>query len=257
MKTLLIDEILDIPTIGASCPIKVIAQDGEVYVLKTQYDGIWEDKISFSVYVETLAYKLLQKYDIENIPEIVYLDIDDDFIEDANIRFKDSEDEREQIALQNIVHSKGINLGVKWIDETEKYTNATDEFKKIAINFDGYLMNSDREELNPNIIYSKKEDKNYLIDFGNSFNCLMILDDNIKQYATKYYNKYSFDSKYLFKNHIQNTDMLYLDITQNDIDNILNILPQDWSLHKYKDEISNIVINRINNKEIMIDETTI
>ena len=255
MKTLLIDEILDIPTIGASCPIKVVAEDGEIYLLKTKYDGIWQDKISYGIYCETLAYKLLKLNNFLDIPDIVYLKIDDDFISDAKYRFDKSEDEREQVALQNIINSKGLNLGVKWIEDAEKYIYPTDKFIQTTINYDGYLLNSDREELNPNIIYSKIENKNYLIDFGNSFECLMIFDDDLRK--TDYYNKYGFDDNYLFKDKIQVLSMLDLDISQEDIENIIASLPQEWNLHKFKSEINDIVINRINNKEIFNNETVI
>ena len=174
MKQLHINEIKDVTEYGNSCPIIIKAEDNHTYVLKTKLDGTLVDKVDYGIFMETLTYKLLKKFGFQNLPEIEYLIIDDDFISDSEYRFGNSKNEREQIALANIKASKGINLGIKWINNSEKYieNNLSQKLKKETINYDAYIMNSDRNKSNPNILFCRDDNKKYLIVF-NRQNVLM------------------------------------------------------------------------------------
>jgi len=167
MKQLHINEFVAVTPYGASCPVVVKADDNNTYVLKTRYqsnlslddNGVAEILKDCSVYIETLSYLLLQEFGFEYIPEIVYLTIDDDAVEDAKFRFLDSTNDREQMALVNIQNSKGLNLGVKWIENSEgafdKFDSIPKNIREMAINHDAYVLNVDRHESNPNILHSK------------------------------------------------------------------------------------------------------
>jgi len=136
------------------------------------------------IYIETLSYLLLQKFDFEYIPEIVYINIDEDALKDASCHFSSSSNKREQMALKNIENSKGLNLGVKWIANSEgafqKFESIPKNIRTMAINYDAYVMNVDRDETNPNILFSKDTNKFYLIDFGNAFDSLAVFEDLYK-----------------------------------------------------------------------------
>jgi len=206
--------------------------------------------------METLSYKLLNRFGFTNIPQIEYLIIDDDFIYDAEEKFANSQHERDQIALANIKASKGLNLGVKWIKNSEKYIgdDLSINFKKETINYDGYIMNSDRNEDNPNILFCRDDNKKYLIDFGGAFEMLMafymIEDENALFNIPNFYDKYCFDRDYLIKDDIDGVTVMSNQISKDEMLELINELPIEWEPQKLKDEIADIISQRIGNKEI-------
>lgn len=256
MQKLYIDEIKEVVSYGNSCPIKVKAGDGNTYVLKTRMDGTLLDKVDYAVFMETLSYKLLNKFRFTNIPQIEYLIIDDDFILDAEAKFTNSKDEREQVALANIKASRGLNLGVKWIKNSEKFIgdDLSKNFKKETINYDGYVMNSDRNEDNPNILYCRDDNKKYLIDFGGAFEMLMafyIIEGNNALFEIpKYYNKYCFDKDYLLLNDIADITVISNQISKEEMLELIDELPEEWQPQKIKEEIADIISQRVGNKDI-------
>lgn len=263
MNELYINEIKDVTSYGNSCPIIIKAEDNNTYVLKTRRDGTLLNRDDYGIFMEVLTYKLLQKFDFKNIPQIVYLIIDDDFIEDAKYKFENSLNEREQVALENIKNSKGLNLGVKWINNSEKYMGEVlgKDFKKETINYDGYIMNSDKEIDNPNILYCKDDRKNYLIDFGGAFEMLMAFDNiegnNALFEIPKYYDKFCLDKRYLFFDDIHTTPTIKNKVHKNEILEIISEIPIKWQPHKIKDEIADILSQRIGNKEIFNNAKTV
>ncbi len=255
MRQLHINEIKEVTSYGNSCPVVIKADDNATYVLKTRADGTNGEKDDYGIFMETLSYKLLNTFGFKNIPTIEYLIIDDDFIEDATFRFGNSTNEREQTALRNIKQSKGLNLGVKWIDNSEKYmgTDLSKEFKKETINYDGYLMNTDRNKSNPNILCGK-DAKKYLIDFGGAFETLSTFDD-IEGEASLFiipalYDKFCFDNDYLLLDNVQGVTTIKNKILKDEIIELIDELPQEWEPHKLKEEIADILSRRVGNKEI-------
>ena len=256
MQKLHIDEIKEVVSYGNSCPIKVKAEDGNTYVLKTRLDGTLSDKVDYAIFMETLSYKLLNKFRFINIPQIEYLIIDDEFISDAETKFGNSQNEREQVALANIKASKGLNLGVKWIKNSEKFIgdDLSKILKKETINYDGYIMNSDRNEDNPNILFCRDDNKKYLIDFGGAFEMLMafyvIEGDTALFEIPKYYNKYCFDNDYLLLTDIADIPVISNQISKEEMIELIDELPEEWKPQKLKEEIADIISQRVGNKDI-------
>jgi len=255
MQQLHINEFINITDYGASCPIVVKADDNNTYVLKTRYqsnlslddNGIAEILKDCSVYIETLSYLLLQEFGFDYIPEIVYLVIDDDAVEDAKFCFKDAS-EREQVALENIQNSKGLNLGVRWIENSEGAFNKFDaipkKIREMAINHDAYVMNVDRDKSNPNILFSKDNNKFYLIDFGNAFDTLSFFDDLHKSSTaniSQWFDKYIFDMHYLFFNEIDSVVKYTKRFSQDEILEIISHLPSEWKLNEQNQKIAEIL----------------
>jgi len=256
MQELYINEIKDVTSYGNSCPVVVKAEDNNTYVLKTRDDGTLADKVDYGIFIETLSYKLLQKFDFKQIPEIVYLKIDDDFIVDAKAKFENSSNEREQVALRNIINSKGLNLGVKWINNSEKFigSSLTKQMEKETINYDGYIMNSDRNKSNPNILHCKDDNKNYLIDFGGAFEMLSsfydIEGDNALFEMPLFYNKFCFDDDYLLGDKINSVVKMNKKLSYDEVLALIDELPSEWNPQNIKDEIAFILTQRIGNREI-------
>jgi len=266
MEELLINEFISVTEYGASCPVIIKASDNNTYVLKTRYqsnlslDGnavatILKDA---SIFIETLSYLFLQEMNFTHIPEIVYINIDEAAIEDAKTYFSKSNDERSKMALENIQNSRGLNLGVKWIDDSEgafsKFDAIPKNIREMAVNHDAYVMNVDRHESNPNILFTKKNNKFYLIDFGNAFDSLMVFDelydkDNITT-LEMYFDKYIFDENYLLFNEINNALKYKRSFSKNEILKIIEILPPQWKPNSIKEVIAEILAKRIGNKEI-------
>jgi hypothetical protein len=263
MEKLYINEIKDVTSYGNSCPIIIKAEDNNTYVLKTRRDGTLLNRDDYGIFMEVLTYKLLNKFGFKNISKIVYLIIDDDLIEDAKYKFENSTNEREQVALQNIINSKGLNLGVRWIDNSEKYMGDTlsQKFQKATINYDGYIMNSDKCIDNPNILYCKDNNKHYLIDFGGAFEMLIAFDnvegDNALFEIPQYYNKFCFDSDYLLYDKICTIPKIKNNISKDEILKLIDEIPNEWQTHNIKESIADIISQRVGNKEIFRDEKTI
>lgn len=264
MQQLHINEFINATIYGASCPVIVKADDNNTYVLKTRYqsnlsldgNGVAEILKDCSVYIETLSYLLLEEFGFEYIPEIVYLVIDDDALEDAQFRFKDAS-EREEMALDNIQNSKGLNLGVRWIENSEgafeKFGAIPKKIREMAINHDAYVLNSDRDESNPNILFSRDNNKFYLIDFGNAFDTSSVFDDLYEKNGadiTQWFVKYIFDMHYLFFDEIDSVVKYKKRFSQDDILDIMSQLPCDWKPNEQNQKIAEILSRRIANKEI-------
>lgn len=256
MQELYINKIEKVTEYGNSCPIIVKAEDNNTYVLKTRLDGTLADKVDYGIFMETLSYKLLNRFGFTNIPKIEYLIIDDDFIDDAEYKFKDSTCEREQIALANIKASKGLNLGIKWIDNSEKFIGEelSNKLKKETINYDGYIMNSDRNKSNPNILYCRNDNKKYLIDFGGAFEMLMafyiIEGDNALFEIPKLYDKFCFNDDYLLLDDVTDVTVMHNKISKDEMVELIDELPLQWEPQKIKEEIAYIISQRVGNKEI-------
>lgn len=268
MQQLFINEYIDVTQFGASCPVIVKASDGDTYVLKTRYQSnlnIDEDEIALelldaSIYIEGLTYLLLENIGFEYIPKIVLIDIDDSAIDDAIAKFNVASDQREQMALKNISYSKGLNLGIKWIEDSE---GAFSKFEKIpkrlyetAINYDAYVLNVDRDVSNPNVLFSKKDNKFYLIDFGNAFDCLTLFEDiynDEDSNLNELFDKFIFDEYYLFFEHIVKSAKYKKTFSQDEILDIMSVLPMQWKPNSINNHIAKVLSSRIGNKEIFED----
>ena len=170
MQTLYINEYIDVTGYGASYPVIVKADDDSTYVLKTRYQSnlnLDENEharrlFDCSIYIETVSYLLLQTFGFEHIAEIVYLNIDDDAIADAEHRFNDLDNKREQMALENIQNSKGLNLDDLY---------APDAMLRMSSWYDKYIFDIHYllfDEIESVTKYRKKFSKDELLEILNT-----------------------------------------------------------------------------------------
>lgn len=176
-----ISRIVRVMGYGMSCPIHIIANDGKDYILKTKIAQLDDDdNIQISakeLFTEIFSYLYLHTLGALHIPKVCLLEVTDETLRLAQ-KFANGDDRQKQ-ALQNLKHSKGLNLGVAYIENANKSFVVNDfakVFIKRTINYDARLMNTDRDFGNPNILEDLSGEK-WLIDFGMAFDTLALLDN--------------------------------------------------------------------------------
>ena len=247
---------------GGSCPIIVKANDKE-YVLKTRDDGM--NSLSLGVFNELLAYQLVDYLGINIAPqEIVYLYIDDDFIDMAEIAC--SERIIKDESLEYIKESKGFNLGIEYLHyamEPLSEVINNDTFIKDIAHIDNYMMNCDRSKGNINILQDKLDQrKYYAIDFGNALADGMCFDMIQKGKANVFnIGAYSncnttLSGRYILKNDTQRLikrgrkikeDIV---IIRQKLADIIDTFPPDWEPILHKDAIIDIIATRLKSRKI-------
>lgn len=183
LETKSISRIVRVMGYGMSCPIHIIADDDKDYILKTKIVRLDDDgnpQISAKeLFTEIFSYIYLRELDALHIPRVCLLEVTDETLRLAQ-KFANGDDRQRQ-ALQNLTYSKGLNLGVAYIEDTNKSYSPNDfakDFIKQTINYDARLMNTDRDLGNPNIL-EDLSGKKWLIDFGMAFDTLSLLDNLI------------------------------------------------------------------------------
>lgn len=253
---------------GGTCPIIVRANDKE-YVLKTREDGT--NPRSLGVFNELLSYQLIDHFEMNISPqEIVYLFVDDNFIEMAEIAY-DSDVIKEE-SLKYIRDSLGFNLGIEYLHQAMEPLDGqinNDSFIKKLVHIDNYVMNCDRAEDNINILQDKVDQrKYYAIDFGNAlvdgqlYQKILDGDTGILTAGIFENCNVTQSGRYILK---ADTERLVKKGRQNkeDISTIRNILevivdefPPDWEPLVYKDDILNVIAGRLKSKEIFKTNTS-
>ncbi|MGZ34991.1 hypothetical protein EBK67_09645, partial [Campylobacter coli] len=207
-----------------------------------------------SLFAELFSYLYLQQIGFENISSIALLKIDDNTIKLADNKLKNGT-QRDKEALENIKKSKGLNLGISYIDKSNKAfsIDLTNNFKNTTCLYDGILMNSDREIKNPNILINDLK-KLFLIDFGLAFDILkaldIILDDEIN--SNQYFDKNTFDKDYLLFDHLNHIKINKKKLNCQQILDIIDNIPSEWlSLTSaQKHALSNMIYKRQGQKAI-------
>lgn len=181
LETKSISRIVRVMGYGMSCPIHIIADDGKDYILKTKIAQLDDDdNIQISakeLFTEIFSYIYLYTLGTLHIPRVCLLKVTDETLQLAQ-KFANGDDRQKQ-ALQNLKHSKGLNLGVAYIENANKSFSVNDfakDFIRQTINYDARLMNTDRDSGNPNIL-EDLSGKKWLIDFGMAFDTLALLDN--------------------------------------------------------------------------------
>lgn len=183
LETKSISRIVRVMGYGMSCPIHIIADDGKDYILKTKIAQLDDDdNIQISakeLFTEIFSYLYLHTLGALHIPSVCLLEVADETLRLAQ-KFANGDDRQKQ-ALQNLKHSKGLNLGVAYIKNANKSSpfslnDFAKDFIKQTINYDARLMNTDRDFGNPNIL-EDLSGKKWLIDFGMAFDTLALLDN--------------------------------------------------------------------------------
>lgn len=260
-----IDKIIRGAGFGGSVPIIVSANNKE-YVLKTKEDGMQPN--SLGLFNELLAYQILSVLGYKICPQQVdYLFIDENFIEMAEIAFREGYIEEE--SYENIKNSEGINLGIEYLHNTMEPLDGkilNDSFIKDIAHIDNYIMNCDRSPRNINILQDKINLKRYYaIDFGNAmgdgidgilYNKIINGDTDIFSEAKFSRCNATLSARYILKDDVKRLIKRGRIIKGNfsTIRNILDIIisnfPPDWEPIRYKDVIIEIIARRMKSKHI-------
>lgn len=227
----LINKIHRVMGYGMTCPLHVIADDGKDYILKTRIKTFDSNDKSFAsskeLFAELFSYFYLQALNASYIPNFCLLEVNDETLKLAS-KFANSQDERKIQAYENLKISKGLNLGVEFIPNASKplsQINFPQDFKHLAINYDARLMNTDRNEENPNIL-KDTNGRYWLIDFGLALDSLYLLDDLETKTAMFSPNEIYFD-KCCFQNYF------FSEIERKNVKHLRSRVD--------KDELSNII----------------
>jgi hypothetical protein len=247
---------------GGTCPIIVRANDKE-YVLKTRKDGT--NPKDLGVFNELLSYQLIDYFAMNIAPqEIVYLFIDENFIEMAEIAYAGGVIKQE--SLDYIRESEGFNIGVEYLHYAMEPLDGeikNDSFIKKLVHIDNYVMNCDRARDNINILQDKSDQrKYYAIDFGNALvdGALYqkILDGDTDLLTTGVFENCNVtqsrryvlkaDTERLVKRGRRNKEDI--STIRNNLEEIVDEFPPDWEPLEYKNVILNIIASRLKSKEI-------
>lgn len=191
-----------------TCPLHIIADDGKDYILKTRIKTFDSNDKPFTsskeLFAEIFSYLYLNALNASYIPKFCLLEVNDETLSLAQ-KFANSQDEREKQAYENLKVSKGLNLGVEFILNASKpftQINFTQEFKRLTINYDARLMNTDRSTENPNILKDSNE-KHWLIDFGLALDSLYLFEELVSKTGLFGANEIYFD-KCCFRDYLFN-----------------------------------------------------
>ncbi len=262
IKAYYIDKIIKDTGYGATKPIVVSANNKE-YVLKVKYDGF--NPTSLAIFNELLAYQLISYLNYKIAPqEVVYLVIDDNFLEMAQVAFSEGVIDNE--AFENIKNSKGINIGIEYIHTAIEPLNGTIEnksFLKELLHIDNYILNCDRTQGNINILQDAKQAKKYYaIDFGSALadgNFYLDLKENNQDMLmlSRYKDCNTTLAKaYVFKEDckklIKRGKRIKQDIAtiRKILEEIINDFPKEWEVLHYKDDIIDLIASRLKSKDI-------
>lgn len=259
-----IDKIVKDAGYGGSCPI-IVQADGVEYILKTKEDGMQPK--SLGILNEMLAYQLLSVLGYTIAPqEVVYLWIDDDFIEAAEIACREGVIKAE--SLDYIRESKGVNIGIEYLhyamDPLSGVSNQ--KFIRDIVHIDNYIMNCDRTTNNPNILQDKKDKRKfYAIDFGNALAdgiaYSKIINGEIEdtlQLGKVVNCNATLSGRYLFRNSVKPIVKRGRNIKGDSvrirqiIDTIFDTFPPEieWEPMQYRNQIADIVAQRIKSNVI-------
>jgi len=248
---------------GGSKPIIVTASDDKTYVLKTREDGT--NPKDLGIFNELLGYQLHDFLDFNISPQnVCFFFIDDDFIEMA----KNALDEGiiEQESYSYIEESKGINIGIEYIEnamEIINYTDLSNVFKKDTMRLDNYIMNYDRvKDSNPNILQDKHDKRKfYAIDYGNAL-ADGILFEKIKECDLDMFEAGKYSScnallsskRYMFRNEtgLMNYKQLKenLGTIKDFLNGIIDEMPPQWEVLEYKEQLVEVIALRLLEKKI-------
>ncbi len=236
---------------GGCKPVWIIADDNKEYLLKFRQDGNEKDISNFNEYV---AYRLDKTLEFNVSPqEIKFIMIDESDI----ALFQNAPIEYDSIKFAK--QSIGINIAIEKIPNVimPSYIDVKAIRKKIA-NLDNFILNSDRTEDNPNILYSTQTGKYHVIDYGLAlldhrvYNALKRFDD-ISTYEMKLRDcNVTAGEYYILKGEAKiNFAMSFQDIFDI-VHKIIVECPDDWEPLQFDVEIADLIANRILNKRLFL-----
>lgn len=262
IKLLPIQSIVGDAGFGGTCPIIVKANDKE-YILKTKEDGT--NPKSLGIFNELLAYQLLEYLGTNIAPqEVIFLFIDDDFVEMAEIACKAGNIKEE--SLEYIQDSLGVNIGIEYLHFAQDTRNSkinNDSFIKDIAHIDNYIMNCDRAENNSNILQDTRNlNKYYAIDFGNALadaECYKKIQngeaDIFVNGAYSHCNA-TLSGRYILKNDTQRLIKRGRNIKEDIViirqilADIIDSFPPDWEPVLHKNDIIDVIATRLKSRKI-------
>jgi len=251
---LTIERIIESTPYGKSAPIKIVANDGNVYILKFRKDYLpGKDR---SITSELIAYRLIEHFNLNIIEQkLKLIEIDDIAIEMA----KKANLTQESRAY--FLKSKGINIAIEFLEDCEKATVekiTNKSFKSKVKTIDNVLLNYDRSDDNTNILTNlRMESKYYAIDWGLSFDGAELYRDvktgdiNNSGKIMRYHNMNAVRGpEYIFRK----LDEVY-SLDEKEIEGIIteivSEIPKEWETQKSLNYVVDIVSRRVQNPMII------
>ena len=244
-----IEKIIGSLPYGNSKPIKIVADDGKIYILKFRKDYVnGKDRSNTNEYI---AYKLIEHFKLKIAPQkLKLIEIDDFTIELA----KKSTISKE--SLQYFLASKGTNIAIEFLDnvrKTEKSEIDHQAFIGAVRTIDNIMMNDDRTLDNTNILKDQtKKNQFYAIDWGLSMDSTELYSD-VK--TNNINNRYMyFQNMDIVKrpDYIFNDTNKFISLDKKDIEaiirDIIESIPLEWETHFCAEIMIDILTSRIHNK---------
>jgi len=262
MKLFSIQKIVKDAGFGASVPI-IIQADNKEYLLKTKEDGM--QPYSLGIFNELLAYQLIDYLDYNIAPqEVVFLYIDDNFVEMAEVAYKEGIIKKE--SYENIADSLGVNIGIEYLHTAMEPLDGKIDNKKFIeeiVHIDNYIMNCDRTVKNINILQDKNDLRRYYaIDFGNALSD-GILYEKILEHSMDIFsigifsecnvtlsNRYALkeETKKLVKKGRINKDDI--STIRQVLSDIIDMFPSEWEPIEHKNDIIDVLSTRLKSRKI-------
>ncbi len=233
---------------GKSKPIKIVANDGKIYIVKFRKDYMkGKDR---SITNEYIAYRLIEELTLKIAPQVLKFIVIDDLAiklaEKSNLS-KDS--------LEYMKQSKGINIAIEFLENCEKAekNEVTNSFKKEVRTIDEIVMNDDRTIDNTNILKDiTRKNKFYAIDWGLSFDSSELYSDVKQKNISKRFMYYMNADvvkrpEYIFRD-ISSFKTLNIKDIEGIIRKIVDEIPDDWETKSCSKDIAEILIYRVSNK---------
>jgi hypothetical protein len=247
---LYIDRILETMPYGKTKPIKVKADDGNVYVVKFRTDGM--ARKDRSITNEFIAYRLLERlgWQIAPLP-LRLIEIDNVAVELA---------ESAPIDPQSLVYmraSLGTNIAIPYIDNCEKSIDDIENqnFIKQVRTIDNILLNDDRTGDNPNILKDQTaKSRYYAIDWGLAMDSMDVYKD-IKTGEIRnrmmYFQTCNVVGRpgYLLRNHLSRVTLKQQEI-EGIIHEIIEEIPKEWETYSDRTYLEEILSARALSKKI-------
>ena len=262
MKLFPIQKIVKDAGFGASVPIIIQANDKE-YLLKTKEDGMQPH--SLGIFNELLAYQLIDYLGYTIAPqEIIFLYIDENFVEMAEVAYKEGIIQEE--SYDNISDSLGVNIGIEYLHNAMEPLDGeinNKSFIKDIVHIDNYVMNCDRTKDNINILQDKNDlSRYYAIDFGNALSDGIfyekILENDIDIFSTAIFLEcnVTLSKRYILKEKTKELVKIgkinrdNIDTIRQVLSNIIDVFPPEWEPIKYKDDIIDVISVRLKSRKI-------
>ena len=262
MKLFSIQKIVKDAGFGASVPI-IIQADNKEYLLKTKEDGM--QPYSLGIFNELLAYQLIDYLDYNIAPqEVVFLYIDDNFVEMAEVAYKEGIIKKESYV--NIAESLGVNIGIEYLHTAMEPLDGkidNNKFIEEIVHIDNYIMNCDRTAKNINILQDKNDLRRYYaIDFGNALSD-GILYEKILEHSMDIFsigifsecnvtlsNRYVLkeETKKLVKKGRINKDDI--STIRQVLSDIIDMFPSEWEPIEHKNDIIDVLSTRLKSRKI-------